>query len=75
VAGTSETIDLVVGEYLSTGAAAAELGVSGTTLLDWMRQGIVTPATRTAGGHYRWKLDDLRRQLAERESGADRGES
>jgi DNA-binding transcriptional MerR regulator len=63
---------LVVGEYLSTGAAAAELGVSGTTLLDWMRRGIVTPAMKTAGGHYRWKLDDLRRQLAERE--AERGE-
>jgi hypothetical protein len=68
VAGTYGTIDPVASEYLSTGAAAAELGVTSTTLLDWMAKGIVTPAMRTAGGHYRWKIDDLRRQLAERET-------
>jgi DNA-binding transcriptional MerR regulator len=66
VQGTYGTIGHVASEYLSTGAAAAELGVTPTTLLDWLAKGIVTPAQRTAGGHYRWRIDDLRRQLAER---------
>lgn len=68
MAGTYGTIDYVASEYVSTGVAAAELGVTPTTLLAWMAKGIVTPAQRTAGGHYRWKLDDLKRQLAEREN-------
>lgn len=54
--------------YVSTGEAAEALGVSRNTLERWARQGWVTPAMRTAGRHYRWDLDDLQRQLAEREA-------
>lgn len=66
-ARTYASIDTVTSEYVSTGVAASELGVTSTTLLDWAAKGIVTPAMRTAGGHYRWKLEDLKRQLAQRE--------
>jgi DNA-binding transcriptional MerR regulator len=66
--GTCETIRAVASEYLTTGVAAAEVGVVPNTLLAWMAKGIVTPAMRTAGGHYRWVLADLRRQLAEHEA-------
>jgi 8-oxo-dGTP diphosphatase len=46
-----------------TGEAAAAVGVSSVTLLRWAHEGKVTPALITAGGHYRWRIDDLRRQL------------
>jgi excisionase family DNA binding protein len=48
---------------VTTGKAAEALGVSLTTLQRWAHQGLVTPALRTAGGHFRWDLDDLRGQL------------
>ena len=48
---------------MTTGKAAEALGVSLTTLQRWAHQGLVTPALRTAGGHFRWDLDDLRGQL------------
>jgi 8-oxo-dGTP pyrophosphatase MutT (NUDIX family) len=51
------------GRHVTTGKAADELGVSLTTLQRWAHQGLVTPALRTAGGHFRWDLDDLRGQL------------
>ena len=51
------------GRHVTTGKAAEELGVSLTTLQRWAHQGLVTPALRTAGGHFRWDLDDLRGQL------------
>jgi excisionase family DNA binding protein len=50
-------------KFLTTAQAAREIGVGKTTLNSWARQGIVTPAWTTPGGQYRWKLDDLRRQL------------
>jgi 8-oxo-dGTP diphosphatase len=53
------------GRNLSTGAAAAMLDVTQNTLLRWMRAGIVTPASTTAGGHHRWNINDLRRQVTE----------
>ena len=49
--------------YITTGAAARELGVSAATLTRWAAAGHVTPAERTAGGHYRWDLAVLRGQL------------
>lgn len=52
--------------YVTTGTAAKAVGVSLTTLQRWAHAGVVKPALRTAGGHFRWDLDDLRRQLAER---------
>jgi DNA-binding transcriptional MerR regulator len=49
--------------YITTGQAARELGVSAATLTRWAAAGIVTPAERTAGGHYRWDLPVLRGQV------------
>lgn len=51
------------GELVGTGEAAQKLGVSRTTLARWAAAGSITPATRTLGGHLRWDLDELRRQL------------
>ena len=63
---------ITVTDNVPTGKAAEALDVHPVTLIRWMQAGIVTPAGKTAGGHYRWNLDDLRRQLAEHE--AQRGE-
>jgi 8-oxo-dGTP diphosphatase len=50
--------------YLTTGRAAAALGVSAGTLRNWVRAGLVAPAFRTPRrGDMRWDLDNLRRQL------------
>jgi 8-oxo-dGTP pyrophosphatase MutT (NUDIX family) len=51
------------GRHVTTGKAADALGVSLTTLQRWAHQGLVTPALRTAGGHFRWDIEDLRGQL------------
>jgi 8-oxo-dGTP diphosphatase len=54
-------------EHNATTAEAAEaLNVHLVTLQRWAKQGIVTPAFRTAGGRYRWDIPDLRRQLREK---------
>jgi DNA-binding transcriptional MerR regulator len=49
--------------YITTGVAASELGISTATLTRWAAAGTVTPAQRTAGGHYRWNLANLRTQV------------
>lgn len=49
--------------YVATGEAADHVGVSTATLLRWVHDGLVKPATRTRGGHYRWDLAELQRQL------------
>jgi hypothetical protein len=49
-----------------TGTAADAIGVSRATLSRWNREHKVTPASTTAGGHLRWNIDDLRRQLADK---------
>jgi len=49
--------------YVTTGVAAREIGVSAATLTRWAAAGTVTPAERTAGGHYRWDLPVLRAQV------------
>jgi 8-oxo-dGTP pyrophosphatase MutT (NUDIX family) len=48
---------------VTTGAAARALGIASTTLQRWAHAGLVKPAFRTAGGHFRWNIDELRRQL------------
>lgn len=53
------------GRGLTTGAAARALGVGHATLLEWASKGLVTPKFRTMGGHLRWDLDDLQRQIEE----------
>jgi RyR domain/MerR family regulatory protein len=50
--------------FITTGQAARELGISSATLTRWAAKGIVNPAERTAGGHFRWHLAALRRQVA-----------
>src|SRR5216110_3234027 len=49
--------------YVTTGVAARDLGISTATLTRWAAAGTVTPAQRTAGGHYRWDLASLRAQV------------
>lgn len=49
--------------HVTTGVAAHEIGVSPATLTRWAAAGKVQPAERTQGGHYRWNLVSLRRQL------------
>ncbi|QYN41185.1 helix-turn-helix domain-containing protein (plasmid) [Pseudonocardia sp. DSM 110487] len=50
---------------VSTGEAARALQVDPTTLQRWANAKRVTPASKTLGGHLRWDLDDLRRQIAD----------
>ena len=55
--------------YITTGDAASRLGVSSATLTRWVAAGRVTPAERTAGGHYRWDMSSLRAQIRHLEVG------
>lgn len=48
---------------MTTAKAAAALGIGVSTLQEWAAKGRVTPAWRTPGGHARWDIADLRRQL------------
>lgn len=50
---------------LTNGEAARELGIGASTLAHWIADGKVTPTFTTAGGHARWELADLRRQVDE----------
>jgi 8-oxo-dGTP pyrophosphatase MutT (NUDIX family) len=52
---------------VSSSAAARALGVDRATLWRWKRDGRVTPALETAGGHLRWDIEQLRRQLRHRQ--------
>ena len=62
---------LISGNYgrhvplLTTGEVAKELGVSRAAVLAWVRDGKITPTLTTPGGHHRFDLDDVRRQLRE----------
>ncbi|MFC5053234.1 MerR family DNA-binding transcriptional regulator [Saccharothrix xinjiangensis] len=53
-------------KLVSTGVAAAELGIDRVTLARWWRAGLVEPEFVTAGGHARWDMDKLRQSLRER---------
>lgn len=61
---------------VATGIAADQIGVHRATLVRWWQDGIVRPAEETAGGHARWDVDDLRRQIREwrKRERADAGE-
>ncbi|WP_244211039.1 hypothetical protein [Amycolatopsis kentuckyensis] len=50
-------------KLVPTGVAAQALGVDRATLVRWWQDGKVEPAVVTAGGHGRWDLADLHRQL------------
>ena len=45
------------------------LGVSADTLRRWVRQGLIN-ATITAGGHYRYDLEEYLQVIEEMEKGA-----
>lgn len=48
---------------VTTTKAAAALGVNPATLWRWQQAGRIAPAWVTPGGHARWDMDTLRRQL------------
>ena len=48
---------------LPTGDAARAVGVSVRTLQRWVREGLIKPTGKTAGGHNRWSIQDLRAQI------------
>ncbi len=50
-------------DLVPTGIAARSVGVDHATLVRWWNRGYVTPELVTPGGHARWDLDDLKRQL------------
>lgn len=50
-------------KLVGTGEAARALGIDRTTLARWAAAGSVTPASRTVGGHLRWDLDRLRKEI------------
>jgi len=55
----------VVKRALSTGKIADYCYVTGDTVQNWIRSGLL-PAQRTAGGQYRVRIDDLRKFMIER---------
>jgi DNA-binding transcriptional MerR regulator len=55
----------VIAELIPTTKAAKALGVPRTKLYRWWKHGLVTPDYVTPGGHARWNLDALRRQLGD----------
>jgi DNA-binding transcriptional MerR regulator len=61
---------VIMSRYITTGDAARALGISSATLTRWAAAGIVTPAERTAGGHFRWDMASLRAQLRRRKLGS-----
>lgn len=58
---------------LTSAQAARELGVDRSTLHRWQAAGIVEPAEYTAGGHARWDIEQLRRQIRERRESRRQG--
>lgn len=50
-------------KLLTSGELAKKLGVSRGALLVWEEKGYITPFFKTPGGHRRWILEDVRRQL------------
>ncbi|GAB3003448.1 helix-turn-helix domain-containing protein [Amycolatopsis acidiphila] len=53
------------GDLVPTADAAKAIGVDRRTLQRWVSQGRIEPTLTTAGGHHRWDIDDLKRQLRE----------
>lgn len=58
-------VSIMSPKLVATGVAAKAIGVDRGTLVRWWQQKKVTPAVVTAGGHARWDVDDLKRQLDE----------
>lgn len=68
--GKSESIkcdsqDMIKRKLSTSGELASELGVTPRTVARWVQRGWITPAVITAGGHFRFDIEDVRRQLDE----------
>lgn len=48
---------------LTTREAAHGIGIAGSTLAKYVREGKIKPTIRLPSGHLRWDLDDLKAQL------------
>ena len=55
----------VTDALVNTAEAARALNVHPTTLRRWAESGIVTVTAQTAGGHARWDVEQVRRQVQE----------
>jgi hypothetical protein len=56
-------VTAVTSDLVPTGVAAKAIGVDRGTLVRWWQQGLVEPVYVTPGGHGRWNVDQLRRDL------------
>lgn len=54
-------------DYVTTGQAAKALGFHIRTLQRAIRQGDIRPHSVTPGGHPRWDVERLQRELIERQ--------
>lgn len=63
---------MAVGKKIVSAAAVAEqLGIAGSTVRQYVREGRIPVALKTPGGHARFDLDDVREALAsDNEGGA-----
>jgi excisionase family DNA binding protein len=59
-------------ELVHTSEAAKVLGISARSIARWAAEGRITPDLKTPGGHMRWNIDGLRRQLRELDNGGQR---
>lgn len=59
----------------TTEEAARAVNVTTRTLHRWINAGTVKPTDRTVGGHYRWDIDDLRRQVREHQQRRAEGDA
>lgn len=50
---------------VTSGQLARELGVSKGAVLNWHREGLISPEFTTPGGHMRWNVEKVREQLRE----------
>lgn len=50
---------------ISSSELARELGVTRQTVARWVRRGVITPATVTAGGQARFDMEQAKRELRE----------
>lgn len=66
MARSYETVSIMPDRLVPTGDAAKAIGVGRSTLARWWADGLVEPAYVTPGGHARWDVADLTRQLRER---------
>jgi hypothetical protein len=54
-----------VSDLVHTSDAAKALGISARSIARWAAEGRIAPDLVTPGGHMRWNIENLRRQLQE----------